>query len=63
MSRTVKNRKGPGYEYWGRRPMPMGSPGKWTKRMTHKLERRERKRLEYKAAVGEEPVPYWPKTA
>lgn len=40
MSRTVKGRKGPGYEYWGRRRPPMGQPGRWTKTLTHRLERR-----------------------
>jgi len=46
MSRTVKGSKGPGYEYWSKRPFnrcdgiisPKG--GKHTKKRTHKAERR-----------------------
>jgi len=41
MSRSVKGSKGPGYEYWGRRPgIKFGSPGKEAKKLTHRLERR-----------------------
>ena len=43
MSRTRKGSKGPGYEYWSKRPMAGMNPGAETKRMTHKLERIEAK--------------------
>ena len=45
MSRTVKGKKGPGYEYWSRRPFNKcgGTPGKVTKHRTHKAERRDGK--------------------
>lgn len=49
MSRSKKNKsgKGPGFEYWGRRPSKMGtSVGKYGGRIvkdhTHKLERRQK---------------------
>lgn len=39
MSRTRKGKKrGPGYEYWGRRPGPR-TPGRITKKITHRKER------------------------
>lgn len=43
MSRTRKATKGPGYEYWTRRPFNKcgGIIGSFTKRRTHKAERRE----------------------
>jgi hypothetical protein len=46
MSRTVKGAKGPGYEYWSRRPGNLGGsqPGSATKRVTTKLERAASKR-------------------
>jgi hypothetical protein len=46
MSRTRKGSKGPGYEYWGRRPakMKFPSPGKETKKITHRQERADEKR-------------------
>lgn len=46
MSRTKKGSKGPGYEYWSRRPGNAngGIPGKLTKRRTHKAERQARKK-------------------
>ncbi len=43
MSRSQKGSKGPGYEYWSRRPMAGMNPGAETKRLTHKLERLEAK--------------------
>lgn len=45
MSRTVKGKKSPGYEYWSRRPFNKGgqSPGPFSKRRTHKAERKEGK--------------------
>lgn len=41
MSRTVKGKKAPGYEYWSRRPFNKcgGTPGKVAKHRTHKAER------------------------
>lgn len=44
MSRTRKGSKGPGYEYWGRRPTKGRDPGKTTKKTTHRMERAEGKR-------------------
>lgn len=46
MSHTVKGKKGPGYEYWSRRPSKMKypDPGRVTKTITHRQERRIAKR-------------------
>jgi len=46
MSRTKKGAKGPGYEYWSRRPAKMKypSPGRETKAITHRQERAATKR-------------------
>jgi len=47
MSRTKKTGKGSGYEYWGKRPGTKktgGTPGKFTKKLTHRLERAEAKK-------------------
>jgi len=46
MSRTNKGSKGPGYEYWGRRPTKGTAPpaGKLTKKTTHRIERAKGKR-------------------
>ena len=45
MSRTKKGRKGPGYEYWSRRPSKgITTPGRKTKIITHRQERRIAKR-------------------
>jgi len=46
MSRSNKGKKGPGYEYWSRRPgnKTGGIPGKETKK-THRLERLESKKI------------------
>lgn len=54
MSRSRHNRsgKGPGYDYWGRRPGNRGGacPGKYggkeVKTRTHRIERRNAKRME-----------------
>lgn len=52
MSRTNKGSKGPGYDYWGKRPIKAGtSPGKGVKPLTHRLERRRADR----AVKKEEP--------
>ena len=47
MSRTKKGKKSPGHEYWTPRPMNYsgGAVGKKTKVMTHRIERRTRKKL------------------
>jgi len=47
MSKTIRGEKGAGYEYWSSRPYNYGgaSPGKKTKKITHRLERAEKKRL------------------
>ncbi len=46
MSRTIRGEKGAGYEYWGRRAFGPGKeaskPGKFTKKLTHKKERRNK---------------------
>jgi hypothetical protein len=42
MSNTVRKEKGPGFEYWSRRPgnrNGAGIPGRFTKRNTHRRER------------------------
>ena len=45
MSRTVKSKKAPGYEYWSRRfPAPL-TPGKFSKRLTHRKERNVNKKV------------------
>lgn len=48
MSRTKKGSKGPGYEYWSKRPgkgVYGGTGGsKFGKRLTHKAERTEGKK-------------------
>lgn len=49
MSRSVKGAKGPGYEYWGRRS-EYRQPGRWSKIMTHRKERRDAKKDLQKAA-------------
>jgi len=46
MSDTIKGKKGAGFEYWSRRPCCGMTPGKFTKRRTHKLERRIKIELE-----------------
>lgn len=46
MSRTIKGSKGPGYEYWSKRPLSGAPPGKWWKKMTHHIERQRNKKLD-----------------
>lgn len=41
MSRTRKGTKTPGYEYWGKRPGGAMPPGRISKKITHKAERRQ----------------------
>jgi hypothetical protein len=38
-SKKSKNGKGPGYDYWSKRPTPLTSPGREAKKLTHRLER------------------------
>ncbi len=52
MSRTRKGAKGPGFDYTSRRPAKSASaaggyqsPGPFTKRLTHRSERRVSKRI------------------
>jgi hypothetical protein len=44
MSRTKKGSKGPGYEYWSKRPGKLSTPGKDAKKRTHRLERLDGKK-------------------
>lgn len=45
MSKTIKGKKGPGYEYWSKRPTKGGtSPCKENKIKTHRLERKQFKK-------------------
>ena len=45
MGKTIRGEKGPGYEYWGKRPFSGVPPSKINKKITHKLERAVKKRL------------------
>lgn len=42
MSRTKKGSKGPGYEYWSKRPNSCSAPGKKNKQITNRIERARR---------------------
>jgi len=56
MSRTKKGKKGPGYEYWSKRPgsNKCGSaPGKDSKDFTHRAERREGKNEAIKGKMND----------
>jgi hypothetical protein len=52
MSRSVKGSKGPGFEYWSRRFRCPTPPGPWSKKWTHRLERRRAKQ-EVAAQIGQ----------
>ena len=52
MSRTKKGRKGPGYEYWGKRRGGGFSPSKGVKQMIHQMERSDGK-LEVRQGIQE----------
>lgn len=45
MSRSRKGSKGPGYDYWSKRPgtKKASDPGKYAKKINHRLERIEGK--------------------
>lgn len=45
MSRTKNGKKGPGFDYWSRRPTPDMSPGRPAKKMTHRRERIQAKKV------------------
>lgn len=46
MSRTIRGCRPPGYEYWKSRLHPCGElPGRVTKKLTHKKERRVSKQI------------------
>ncbi len=52
MSRSFAGSKGPGFDYWSRRPGNRSGgnpPGKISKQFTHRRERRESCRLAFKA--------------
>jgi len=57
MSRTKQGAKGPGYEYWSRRPakVKFPDPGRETKAITHHQERAAAKRLMEDAEQGKDP--------
>lgn len=56
MSRSKKGSKGPGHEYWSKRPGSMAVPGEFSKNRTHRLERLEAK----KAARNKDWLEYCP---
>jgi len=43
MSRTRRGSRGPGYEYWSRRPCSGWNPGRETKMISHQIERAREK--------------------
>lgn len=45
MSRTKKGGKGPGFDYWSRRPKSSMGFGKWIKQVCNRIERRLNKKL------------------
>lgn len=50
MGKTFKGGKGPGYEYWGKRSNAgdgkhLNEPGEYTKKVTHRKERRQGKNI------------------
>lgn len=56
MSRTQHGSKGPGYDFWSRRPPNSGMQGhgKDAKQQTHRMERRENDRIVKKESEGGE---------
>lgn len=44
MSRTIKGSKGPGYEFWSKRPGGWGGRGAYAKLQTHRIERQQHKK-------------------
>lgn len=55
MSRTKKGKKGPGYDYWGKRALSGDcGHGPVVKKLTHKKERAQKNRLLAKIKKGKE---------
>jgi hypothetical protein len=55
MSRTKKKSKGIGHEYWSKRPLSNkggATPGKVTKKLTHRKERVQKKKIIKEAKEG-----------
>ena len=52
MNRTIKGSKGPGYDYWSRRPHSGRGHGAEVKRLCHSVERQQAKG-ESRAGVAE----------
>lgn len=53
MSRTKRGEKGPGYDYWGRRPLSGNCGyGPFVKHVTHRKERRINKTIVRKEING-----------
>ncbi len=55
MSRTIRGQKGPGYDYWSRRPMSGTGYAKWIKQRTHRVERQRAKDAIRNAAENKYP--------
>lgn len=45
MARTKRGSKSPGFEYWSARPYSQTSPGRISKDLTHRAERRINKKI------------------
>jgi hypothetical protein len=45
MARTIKGSKGCGYDFWGKRALSQCPPGRYTKKLTHGIERTQRRQL------------------
>lgn len=58
MSRTRHGSKGPGFDFWSRRPPNSGvqTHGKFAKQVTHRIERRQNKSLARKATQGSQTI-------
>lgn len=54
MSRTKKGKKGPGYDYWTRRPYSSSGFGPEVKKMTKKKERAQAKQKLARVKKGKE---------
>lgn len=54
MSRTKKGAKGPGYEYWSKRPNSVSSPGRISKTITKRKERAENKQAIHRIRKGKD---------
>lgn len=56
MSRTKKGAKGAGFEYWSKRPCAGDSPGRETKKRTHRKERIQDKKIIEREKKEDEPT-------